>query len=39
VRALVRWENLTNRPDLADLPGRTLPGQRVFYGVKWQFWN
>ena len=19
--------------------GRTLPGQRVFYGVKWQFWN
>jgi len=37
VRAFLRWENLTNRPGLWDVPGRELPGQRLFYGVKWHF--
>jgi len=37
VRAFLRWENLTNRPGLWDIPGRELPGQRLFYGVKWHF--
>jgi len=37
VRAFIRWENLTNRPGLWDVPGRELPGQRLFYGVKWHF--
>ena len=37
VRAFLRWENLTNRLGLWDVPGRELPGQRLFYGVKWHF--
>lgn len=37
VRAFLRWENLTNRRGLWDVPGRELPGQRLFYGVKWHF--
>lgn len=36
VRAFVRWENLANQP-FWDVPGRLLPGQRLFYGVKWHF--
>ncbi|HEX7052020.1 MAG TPA: Plug domain-containing protein [Longimicrobiales bacterium] len=39
VRAFLRWENILHRLDLEDLPGRVLPGQRVFYGVKWEFHN
>lgn len=39
VRAFLRWENITHRIDLFDLPGRTLPGQRLLYGVKWEFRN
>jgi hypothetical protein len=39
VHAFLRWQNVFNRPfqeDVADFP---RPGQHVFYGVKWQFWN
>lgn len=39
VRAFVRWNNITHRLDHQDLPGRIFPGQRTFYGVKWQFWD
>lgn len=39
LRAFVRWNNITHRLDQQDLPGRIFPGQRAFYGVKWQFWN
>lgn len=39
VRAFLRWENLRNRPLQQNLPGFNLPGQRVLYGVKWQFFN
>ena len=39
VRAFMRWDNMLNIAGNADLPGRVLPGQRVFYGVKWNFWD
>ncbi|MBI4409085.1 MAG: Plug domain-containing protein [Gemmatimonadetes bacterium] len=39
LRTFLRWENITHRLRMADLPDRALPGQRVFWGVKWQFWN
>ncbi|HEX7089053.1 MAG TPA: TonB-dependent receptor plug domain-containing protein [Longimicrobiales bacterium] len=39
VRAFLRWENLTRRRGIWDVPGRELAGQRIFYGVKWQFRN
>ncbi|MBI4545004.1 MAG: hypothetical protein HY703_07415 [Gemmatimonadetes bacterium] len=39
VRVFLRWDNITSRRDLQDLPGRTFPGQRAFYGVKWEFYN
>ena len=38
VRAFVRYEDLTGEK-VEDVPGRPLPGPRVFYGVKWQFFN
>lgn len=38
VRAFMRWEDLSNK-DIAEIPGRALPGPRLFYGVKWEFWN
>jgi hypothetical protein len=38
VRAFLRWEDLAARR-VAEIAGRNLPGQRLFYGVKWQFWN
>lgn len=25
--------------DMTDVPGRTIGGPRLFYGVKWHFWN
>lgn len=37
VRAFMRWENLTHQRDLFDFPGRVFPGQRLVYGVKWEF--
>ena len=39
VRAFVRWENILNNVHRQYLPGRYMPGQRVFYGVKWELWN
>lgn len=39
VRAFLRWENFTNRFNQRDLPGFTLPGQHILYGVKWEFLN
>jgi hypothetical protein len=39
VHAFVRWQNMFNRPLQEDVPGFVRPGQHVFYGVKWQFWN
>ncbi len=39
VRAFLRWENLLHRLDLQDLDGYLFPGQRISYGVKWEFTN
>ncbi|NIQ52520.1 MAG: hypothetical protein GWN71_03425, partial [Gammaproteobacteria bacterium] len=39
VRAFVRWDNLRLSPGIQDFPERAFPRQRVFYGVKWEFWN
>lgn len=39
VRAYLHWENITNRQLQNDLPGRNLPGQHVYFGVKWELFN
>lgn len=39
VRAYIRWENINSPMELMDFPDRSLPGQRVIYGVKWELWN
>ena len=41
VRAFLRWENLLHRLGQRDLPATDyfLPGQHIWYGVKWVFWN
>lgn len=39
VRAFIRAENLANRFELQDIPGRNLAPARVLYGVKWEFRN
>lgn len=38
VRAFIRYEDLTGQ-DAAQVPDRPIQGPRVFYGVKWQFFN
>ena len=38
VRAFVRYEDLSGEK-VEDVPGRALPGPRILYGVKWQFFN
>lgn len=38
VRIFFRTDNMTNQ-EVFELPGRTILGQRIFYGIKWQFWN
>jgi hypothetical protein len=38
VRAFLRYEDLTGQR-VQQVLGRPLPGPRVFYGVKWQFFN
>lgn len=38
VRAFVHSYNMTGQ-SVQQLPDRSLPGPRVFYGVKWQFFN
>jgi hypothetical protein len=38
VRAYVRWDDiLAARRE--DLPGRSISGRRIFYGVKWQLFD
>ncbi len=50
VRAFLRWSNVFHRLLQQDLPFghpreftdpafRSLPGQTIVYGVKWEFWN
>jgi hypothetical protein len=41
VRAFLRWEDLaaTSADPVAEIPERALLGPRIFYGVKWQFFN
>lgn len=39
VRAFLRWENLMHRLEQRDLPAYQAPGQRILWGVKWEFWN
>jgi hypothetical protein len=38
VRIFVRSDDMLGT-DPEDLPGRRVPGPRLIYGVKWQFWN
>lgn len=38
VRIFVRSDDMLGA-DAEDLPGRRVPGPRLIYGVKWQFWN
>jgi hypothetical protein len=39
LRIFLRYEDLAHNGDVYDIPGRTMPGPRIFYGVRWQFWN
>jgi hypothetical protein len=40
VRMFLRYEHLLgNSREILHLPGRPLPGPRIFYGVKWNLWN
>jgi hypothetical protein len=39
VRIFVQWENFFGRRVLQDVPGRTMPGVRATYGVRWTFRN
>lgn len=39
LRAFLRWENVRHRRNQQDLAGFLLPGQRILYGVKWDFLN
>ncbi len=38
VRLFGRFEDIAGQNTL-EVPGRIMPGPRIFYGVKWQFWN
>lgn len=38
VRLFGRFEDLMGAHH-TDIPGRQITGPRIFYGVKWQFWN
>jgi hypothetical protein len=38
VRAFIRYEDMTGQ-DAPEVANRPLRGPRIFYGVKWQFWN
>jgi hypothetical protein len=38
VRAFIRYEDMTGQ-DAPEVLNRPLRGPRIFYGVKWQFWN
>ncbi len=39
VRIFVKWENVFGRRELEDVPGRTMPGVRASYGVRWTLRN
>jgi hypothetical protein len=39
LRMFLRYEDLLHSGDVFDIPGRTIPGPRLYYGVRWQFWN
>ncbi len=39
VRAFLRIENIQNRLDNQDYPGRLLPGFRTVYGLRWVMMN
>jgi hypothetical protein len=38
VRLFGRFEDLTGK-HATEVTGRQITGPRIFYGVKWQFWN
>jgi hypothetical protein len=38
IRAFMRYEDLTQQ-NVAEITGRVIRGPRLFYGVKWEFWN
>lgn len=39
VRAFLRYEDILHTGPVFDIPGREIPGPRILYGVKWDFWN
>jgi hypothetical protein len=39
VQAFVRWEDVLGTAEARHFPRRVVFGPRVFYGVRWQFWN
>jgi hypothetical protein len=38
VRIWIRLDDLAGN-EVEDLPGLPIRGPRIFYGVKWSFWN
>lgn len=38
VRIFARFEDWRGE-NITDVPGRTINGPRLYYGVKWHFWN
>ena len=38
-RLFFQSEDMLHSDDVFDVPGRLIPGPRLFYGVRWQFWN
>ena len=38
VRIWVRFDDMAGN-SVEDVPGLFIQGPRVFYGVKWSFWN
>ena len=38
VRLFGRFEDLLGK-NAVEVPGRVILGPRIFYGVKWNFWN
>ena len=38
-RLFFQSEDMLQNDDVYDVPGRLIPGPRLFYGVRWQFWN
>jgi hypothetical protein len=39
VRIFGRFEDMIAGRDPIEVTGRPIIGPRIFYGVKWQFWN